>query len=56
VFLCVWARAYSADWSIFTMVVVHGGVQVLCCKQFQLCRDNLRGDEKGGGGGKFIDM
>ncbi len=34
VLLCVWARAYSADWSIFTTVVVHGGVQVLCCKQF----------------------
>jgi hypothetical protein len=49
-------RAYSADWSIFTMVVVHSGVQVLCCKQFQVCRDNLGGDEKGRGGRKFIGM
>ncbi len=44
------------DCSIFTMVVVHGGVQVLCCKRFQLCRDNIGGDEKGGGGGKLIGM
>ncbi len=45
------------DRSIFTTVVVHGvGVQVLCCKWFWLCRDNLGGDEKGGGGGKFIGM
>ncbi len=48
--------AYSVDWSIFTMVVVHGGVQVLCCEQFWLCRYNLGGDEKGGGGGKFFGM
>jgi hypothetical protein len=44
------------DRSIFTMVVVHGGVQVLCCEQFQLCRYNLGGDEKEGGGGKFFGM
>jgi hypothetical protein len=44
------------DRSIFTMVVVHGGVQVLCCKWFWLCRDNLGRDEKEGGGGKFFDM
>ncbi len=44
------------DWSIFTMVVVHGGVQVLCCEQFWLCRYNLGGDIKGGGGWKFLGM
>ncbi len=35
------------DWSILITVVVHGGVQVLCCKQFWVCRVNIRGDEKG---------
>jgi hypothetical protein len=35
-------------------VDVHGGVQVLCCKRFQLCRDNLGGDEKEGGGGSLL--
>ncbi len=44
------------DRSIFTMVVVHGGVQVLCCERFRLCRCNLGGDEKGEGGGKFFGM
>ncbi len=44
------------DRSIFTMVVVHGVVQVLCSKRFWLCRDNLGGDEKGGGGGNLIGM
>jgi hypothetical protein len=34
--------------------VVHGGVLVFgCCERFMLCRYNLGGDEKGGGGGKF---
>jgi hypothetical protein len=42
------------DWSIFTTVVVHGGVQVLCCKRFWLCRDNLGGNEKGGVGGGLL--
>jgi hypothetical protein len=40
------------DRSIFRTVMVHGEVQVLCCKQFLLCRENLGVDEKGGGGGK----
>ena len=44
------------DWSIFTTVVVHGGVQGFCCKQVQVCRNNLGGDEKGGVSGKFIGM
>ncbi len=44
------------DGSIFTMVVVHGGVQVLCCEWFWLCRYNLGEYEKGGGGGKFFDV
>ncbi len=44
------------DQSIFTMVVVHGGVQALCCEQFWLCRYNLGGDEKGGGGEKYFGM
>ncbi len=44
------------DRSIFTMVVVHGGVQVLCCDQFWLCRYNLVGDIKGGGGWKVLGM
>ncbi len=48
--------AYSVDWSIFTTVVVHGEVQVLCCEWFRLCRYNLGGDEKGGGGGEFFGM
>ncbi len=34
----------------------HGGVQVLCCEWFLLCRYNLGGDEKGGGGGKFFGI
>ncbi len=43
------------DWSIITMVLVHGGVLVLCCcERFRLCRNNLGGNEKGGGGGKFF--
>ncbi len=42
--------------SIFTTVMVHGGVQVLCCERFWLCRYNLGGDEKGGGGWKFFGM
>ncbi len=43
------------DRSIFTTVVVHGGVLVLsCCERFSLCRYILGGDEKGGGGGKFF--
>jgi hypothetical protein len=54
--LCVWATAYSVDRSIFTTVVVHGGGQVNCCERFQLCRYNLGGNEKGGGGGKFFGM
>ena len=42
------------DWSIFTMVMVHGGVLVLgYCEWFRLCRYNLGGDEKGGVGVKF---
>ncbi len=33
------------DWSIFTTVVIHDRVHILCCKRFWLCRDNLGGDE-----------
>ncbi len=43
------------DQSILPTVVVHGRVQVLgCCERFRLCRYNLGGDEKEGGGGKFF--
>jgi hypothetical protein len=44
------------DWSILSMVVVHGGVQVLCCEQFWVHRDNLGGVGKGTSGRKFIGM
>jgi hypothetical protein len=53
VLLCV-VTTYSLDWSILKMVVVHGGLLVLCCEWFRLCRYNLGGDEKGWVGGKFF--
>jgi hypothetical protein len=45
---CVLVKIYNG--------VDSGGVQVLCCEQFWLCRYNLGGDIKGGGGWKFLGM
>jgi hypothetical protein len=44
------------DCSIFRTVVVHGVVQVLCYKRFQLCRDNIYGvlEREGVVGREFV--